>query len=297
MRRTVLVLTLLAVFLSIGATTAVAADPTQFVVVVVSTGAYVTSSNGAVTLSVPPYALSANFQLRFAPNPGSYFPNRPANAILLPNAFDLEFWIGGDEIYYLTNPITAVVKYNPSDLGGRSEATLKMLRLQDDGVTWEEVPSRVDTTTHTVTAQLTQPGSYAVSASNVMPTAVPAPTPAPTPVPAPTAVPTPAPAPVPPAPAPAAAPTPAPAPAAPPSFKLGFATLAAMIPDIVCQPLEDEHFNPATGDSLQQTTKGLMVWRKADNWTAFTNGYMTWINGPYGLQSRLNTARFPWEKQ
>jgi len=38
-----------------------------------------------------------------------------------------------------------------------------------------------------------------------------------------------------------------------------------------------------------------MVWRKADNWTAYTNGYMTWINGPNGIQSRLNTDRFDWE--
>ncbi len=295
MRRTILVLALVAIFLSIGATAAVAAEPTQSVAVLTSAGAYVTSSNGAVTLSVPPNALSANFELRFAPNPGSTFPDRPANAILLPNAFDLEFWIANDEIYYLTNPLTAVVKYIPSDLGGRSESTLTMVHLQDDGVTWVAVPSTVDTVNHTVTAQLTLPGSYAVSASNVMPTAVPAPTTAPAPAPAPAPVaPTPAPAP---APAPVAAPTPAPTPAAPPAFKLGFATLASMIPNIVGQPLENEHFNPANGDSLQRTTTGLMVWRKADNWTAFTNGYMTWINGPYGLQSRLNTARFPWEKQ
>ncbi len=81
----------------------------------------------------------------------------------------------------------------------------------------------------------------------------------------------------------------------PPTFKLGFKALADQIPDVVGAPTENEHFNPSNGNSEQHTTKGLMVWRKADNWTAFTNGYMTWINGPYGLQSRLNTARFPWE--
>ena len=46
---------------------------------------------------------------------------------------------------------------------------------------------------------------------------------------------------------------------------------------------------------LQQTTGGLLVWRKADNWTAFTDGYRTWINGPNGLVQRLNTERFEWE--
>jgi len=80
-----------------------------------------------------------------------------------------------------------------------------------------------------------------------------------------------------------------------PEFKLGFQTLASLIPDIVGQPVENEHFNPQTGDSLQTTTTGLMVWRKADNFTAFTDGSTTWINGPFGLQSRPNNTRFPWE--
>ncbi len=84
------------------------------------------------------------------------------------------------------------------------------------------------------------------------------------------------------------------------SFILGFATLKALIdeaegPDKVGDCLEDQRFNPENGDALQQTTGGLMVWRKLDNWTAFTDGYRTWINGPYGLQSRLNTENFDWE--
>lgn len=28
----------------------------------------------------------------------------------------------------------------------------------------------------------------------------------------------------------------------------------------------------ANGDAQQHTTNGLMAWRKADNWTTFTNG-------------------------
>ncbi len=80
------------------------------------------------------------------------------------------------------------------------------------------------------------------------------------------------------------------------SFKLGFKTLADRVPDVVGTPTEDEHYG-AAGDSLQQTTTGLMVWRKADNWTAFTNGSRTWVNGPNGVQSRLNSVRFEWEAQ
>lgn len=87
--------------------------------------------------------------------------------------------------------------------------------------------------------------------------------------------------------------------AAPPStacqFVLGFKTLhdldTADIGDCT-----DNQASASNGDAQQHTTKGLMAWRKSDNWTAFTNGYKTWINGPNGLVSRLNTDRFPWEK-
>ncbi len=89
---------------------------------------------------------------------------------------------------------------------------------------------------------------------------------------------------------------PAPAsPQQPPQFMLGFKTLAELLGKIVGQPVDNERFNPANGDSVQHTSTGLMVWRKSDNVAAFTNGYMTWVNGPYGLQVRLNSQRFPWE--
>jgi glycine cleavage system H protein len=78
-------------------------------------------------------------------------------------------------------------------------------------------------------------------------------------------------------------------------YVLGFKGLHNLIPDRVGDCLADEHHNPANGDGLQETTGGLLVWRKHDNWTAFTDGYHTWINGPFGLQERLNTQRFSWE--
>jgi hypothetical protein len=63
--------------------------------------------------------------------------------------------------------------------------------------------------------------------------------------------------------------------------------------------LADEHHNPANGDGLQETTGGnakggLLVWRKADDFTAFTDGYRSLINSPSGV-ARLNTVRFAWE--
>jgi Leucine-rich repeat (LRR) protein/glucose/arabinose dehydrogenase len=78
-------------------------------------------------------------------------------------------------------------------------------------------------------------------------------------------------------------------------FVLGFKTLRDLVGhEIVGECLENQHHG-ANGDALQQTTKGLLAWRKADNWTAFTDGYRTWINGPNGLVQRLNTERFDWE--
>jgi predicted Rdx family selenoprotein len=80
-----------------------------------------------------------------------------------------------------------------------------------------------------------------------------------------------------------------------PEFRMGFETLAQLIPDKVGQPLENERFNPDTGQATQTTTNGLLVWTKATNTTAFTDGSSTWILGPLGLQVRSNDVRFSWE--
>ena len=78
-------------------------------------------------------------------------------------------------------------------------------------------------------------------------------------------------------------------------FVLGFKALRDIIGhEIVGECLENEHYS-ANGDSNQKTTGGLLVWRKADNHTAFTDGHHTWVNGPIGLQKRLNSVRYPWE--
>lgn len=77
-------------------------------------------------------------------------------------------------------------------------------------------------------------------------------------------------------------------------FRMGFKALADQIPQVAGQPIENEHWGD-NGDSLQRTTNGLMAWRKADNWTAFTNGARTWVNGPEGVVERGNEERFEWE--
>src|SRR6185312_10117872 len=77
-------------------------------------------------------------------------------------------------------------------------------------------------------------------------------------------------------------------------FQLGFKTLHDSVPDHVGDCIDNQD-NATNGDAQQLTTKGLMVWRKADNWTAFTDGNQTWLMGPYGLVARFNTQRYPWE--
>ena len=81
------------------------------------------------------------------------------------------------------------------------------------------------------------------------------------------------------------------------TFQLGFSTLRTMVGGAtVGDCTQNERGNGANGNTEQRTTKGLLVWRKADNWTAFTNGNETWINaGPRGLVRRLNSQRFAWE--
>ncbi len=77
-------------------------------------------------------------------------------------------------------------------------------------------------------------------------------------------------------------------------YILGFKSLHDLDVSDTGDCTENQAF-AANGDAQQHTTAGLMAWRKADNWTAFTNGYWTWINGPNGLAKRLNTERFTWE--
>jgi predicted double-glycine peptidase len=77
-------------------------------------------------------------------------------------------------------------------------------------------------------------------------------------------------------------------------FVLGFAALHDSDPADVGTCLDNQAF-AANGDAIQHTTKGMLAWRKADNWTAFTDGYQTWLNGPSGLVKRFNDEWFEWE--
>ena len=78
-------------------------------------------------------------------------------------------------------------------------------------------------------------------------------------------------------------------------FVLGFSDLQAMAPGTVGDCLENENHDPRDGITRQPTTGGVLTWHKDTNWTAFTDGYRTWVSGPQGLQERLSIERFDWE--
>src|SRR5688500_6423608 len=79
-------------------------------------------------------------------------------------------------------------------------------------------------------------------------------------------------------------------------FVLGFAAMRQLVgATVVGDYRANEAFNPENGNAEQPTQRGLMVWRKADNWTAFTDGFRTWVNGPTGIGLRLHNERYSWE--
>jgi hypothetical protein len=80
-------------------------------------------------------------------------------------------------------------------------------------------------------------------------------------------------------------------------FNFDMRLMKQEIPDIVGDCVENQRYNPENGDTLQRTTGGLMIWRRADRSVAFTDGNRTWARGPNGLESRWNDERFEWEIQ
>jgi len=78
-------------------------------------------------------------------------------------------------------------------------------------------------------------------------------------------------------------------------FALGFNRLHSAVPAVIGDCTGNAVYNPVTGDALQPTANGLLVWRKSSNLLSFTNGVQTWISGPFGIEIRFNGQRFWWE--
>src|SRR4051794_38026934 len=55
-------------------------------------------------------------------------------------------------------------------------------------------------------------------------------------------------------------------------FVLGFAAFHSLLPWQVGDCRDTQTF-ASNGDSIQHTAGGVLMWRKADNWTGFTNGF------------------------
>ncbi len=209
MRRMLTVIALVVAALAMTAGVSLADFPHQDAKVLQANGGGINSDNGEVMWYVPPYAYTfGDLRLRYTQYSMADFPSPSSTSIWAADPFGLQLQdYDTGALVNLSSPSTITVHYDPSTLGGRSESTLRVVMLPLNAIDWVNLPSTVDTTNHTVTAQVTTSADYGLFVSNAPPTA------APPSAPAPTAAPAPAPAPVP-APAPTAAPAPAPAPAA-----------------------------------------------------------------------------------
>src|SRR4051812_41555507 len=61
-----------------------------------------------------------------------------------------------------------------------------------------------------------------------------------------------------------------------PAFVLGIADLKARLGDTMGAPLECEHLDAESGDTVQHTTTGLAYYRPSLNATMFTDGATHW---------------------
>ena len=61
-----------------------------------------------------------------------------------------------------------------------------------------------------------------------------------------------------------------------PQFANGLGALSDVLGEIMGDPLECEHVNADNGDTLQQTSAGLALYRRATTWPEFTDGYHHW---------------------
>jgi hypothetical protein len=61
-----------------------------------------------------------------------------------------------------------------------------------------------------------------------------------------------------------------------PAFSFGFSALSDTLGTMMGDPTECDHGDPTTGDTYQQTAKGLAIYRRATNTPLFTNGTDHW---------------------
>lgn len=203
MKRVLAIIALVAAALGLTAGVAIGDTTEQDGFATQANGGGIMTDNGRLDWGVPAQASPYNLTLRYIEDTITTFV--PPNGIWIGNPFTLRVFNNDNASLVTTDkPMILNLHYNDGDLGGRSPATLRVVRLVD--VQWVDLPSSVDTVNHVVSVQINQSGDYGLLSGNVPPGGAPAP--APVPAPAPTAPPAPAPAPM-------APPAPAPAPAVP----------------------------------------------------------------------------------
>jgi hypothetical protein len=69
-----------------------------------------------------------------------------------------------------------------------------------------------------------------------------------------------------------------------PQFELGFADLAAQLGDVAGQPVECEHGDDWTSNTVQTTTTGQAIYDRCSNTSSFVRGREHWTATPTGLQ-------------
>ena len=74
-----------------------------------------------------------------------------------------------------------------------------------------------------------------------------------------------------------------------------FRVLAEALPELIGNCVAPEALNGETGDIEQPVDGGVLVLRSADNTPTFTDGWQTWVAGPNGIETRLNSERLAWE--
>ena len=138
MKRVILVLTLVAIAVATASNAAAADKPTPQEWGVSNYGAAFTSDNGQIAMQIPPGTFSG--AARYTPMTMADFPTTPPNSIWAADPFRLQFLIDREEGNN-GSPSTLVVKYEPAGLGGRSEATLQIVKQTSDPSAYMVLPA------------------------------------------------------------------------------------------------------------------------------------------------------------
>jgi hypothetical protein len=138
-------------------------------------GGVLVSNDGQIVWQVVPGGRGSNVLLRYMPGTMASYPMPAPGSIWVGNPFTLQTYQHSrprhDWYIFNTNlPTILTVNYKLSDLGGRSESTLRVVMFSTvKGPEWVNLPSTVDTVHHTVTAAISASGDYGLQADNVSP--------------------------------------------------------------------------------------------------------------------------------